>query len=142
MLKIAGWVSQITHLLMTNIRHSIQCIHDRIDKWENGRYTIHVFLTFEQLYCFIQGGQKYTPSWVKVKYGAWYLSPKAWKSRPKDEPLQDPKEQQDKTLSEAKKKSQKLVCFPRTLYSLLYSRICSMLHHKHWYKCLPNKWNQ
>ncbi|XP_031550330.1 protein FAM47E-like [Actinia tenebrosa] len=55
-----------------------------------------------------RGGQKYTPSWVKVKYGAWYLSPKAWKSRPKDEPLQDPKEQQDKTLSEAKKKSQKL----------------------------------
>jgi hypothetical protein len=56
-----------------------------------------------------KGAQKYTPSWIKVKYGAWYLNPKAWKSRQEDEPLQDPREQQDKTLSEAKKKSQKLV---------------------------------
>ncbi|KAK3727515.1 hypothetical protein QZH41_009835, partial [Actinostola sp. cb2023] len=54
------------------------------------------------------GSHKYTPSWVKVKYGAWYLNPKTWKPRSKDEPLQDPKEQQDKTLSESKKKSQKL----------------------------------
>lgn len=46
---------------------------------------------------------------MKVKYGAWYLSPKTWKARPKDEPLQDPKEQQDKALSESKKKSHKLV---------------------------------
>lgn len=51
---------------------------------------------------------KYTPSWVKVKYGAWYLSPTTWKARPSDEPLQDPKAQQDKTLSDSKKKSQKL----------------------------------
>ena len=51
----------------------------------------------------------YKPSWVKVKYGAWYLNPKTWKPRAKDEPLRDPKEQQDKTLSEAKAKSQKLV---------------------------------
>lgn len=56
-----------------------------------------------------QGSTKYMPSWVKVKYGAWYLSPKTWKPRSDDEQLQDPKEQQDKTLSEAKKKSQKLV---------------------------------
>ncbi|KAM7443869.1 FAM47 [Porites harrisoni] len=55
-----------------------------------------------------QAKGKYVPSWVKVKYGAWYLSPKTWKARPKDEPLQDPKEQQDKTLSESKKKSHKL----------------------------------
>ncbi|XP_015776409.1 PREDICTED: uncharacterized protein LOC107354440 [Acropora digitifera] len=52
---------------------------------------------------------KYVPSWVKVKYGAWYLNPRTWKARPKDEPLQDPKDQQDKILSESKKKSQKLV---------------------------------
>lgn len=51
---------------------------------------------------------KYVPSWVKVKYGAWYLNPRTWKARPKDEPLQDPKDQQDKILSESKKKSQKL----------------------------------
>ncbi|RMX37486.1 hypothetical protein pdam_00012836 [Pocillopora damicornis] len=51
---------------------------------------------------------KYTPSWVKVKYGAWYLSPSTWKARASGEPLQDPKAQQDKTLSESKKKSQKL----------------------------------
>nr|XP_058952278.1 protein FAM47E-like [Pocillopora verrucosa] len=51
---------------------------------------------------------KYTPSWVKVKYGAWYLSPSTWKARVSGEPLQDPKAQQDKTLSESKKKSQKL----------------------------------
>ena len=57
----------------------------------------------------LQGKTKYTPSWVKVKYGAWYLSPRTWKARPTDEPLQDPKAQQDKTLSESKKKSQKLV---------------------------------
>lgn len=55
-----------------------------------------------------KGKTKYTPSWVKVKYGAWYLSPSTWKARPDDEPLQDPKAQQDKTLSESKKKSQKL----------------------------------
>ncbi|XP_068701881.1 protein FAM47E-like isoform X2 [Montipora foliosa] len=51
---------------------------------------------------------KYVPSWVKIKYGAWYLSPRTWKARPKDKPLEDPKDQQDETLSESKKKSQKL----------------------------------
>ena len=56
-----------------------------------------------------QAKGKYVPSWVKVKYGAWYLNPRTWKARPKDEPLQDPKDQQDKILSESKKKSQKLV---------------------------------
>lgn len=65
----------------------------------------------------LQGKAKYTPSWVKVKYGAWYLSPRTWKARPTDEPLQDPKAQQDKTLSESKKKSQKLVSCTVLQYS-------------------------
>ncbi|KAL9973520.1 hypothetical protein ACROYT_G019989 [Oculina patagonica] len=56
----------------------------------------------------VKAKAKYTPSWVKVKYGAWYLSPRTWKAGPTDEPLQDPKAQQDKTLSDSKKKSQKL----------------------------------
>ncbi|XP_070553617.1 protein FAM47E-like [Ptychodera flava] len=47
----------------------------------------------------------YIPSWIKTKYGAWYLNPKTWKLRPADEPLQDPKELKDKEMSESKKKS-------------------------------------
>ena len=52
---------------------------------------------------------------MKIKYGAWYLNPKTWKSRPADEPLEDPKAIQDKTLSDAKKKSQNLVKLQFTL---------------------------
>ena len=51
----------------------------------------------------------YTPSWVKIKYGAWYLNPQTWKKQEAGESLQDPKEQQNNILSEAKVKSQKLV---------------------------------
>ncbi|EDO35420.1 predicted protein [Nematostella vectensis] len=58
----------------------------------------------------------YQPSWVKVKYGAWYLNPKTWKARPDQEQLLDPKEQQDKTLSEAKVKSQKLDAVLATMH--------------------------
>lgn len=47
----------------------------------------------------------YTPSWVKTKYGAWYLSPKTWKLRDADEPLEDPQSIKDKEMSESKKKS-------------------------------------
>ena len=54
-------------------------------------------------------GEKYTPSWVKFKYGAWYLKPKSWKKRNANEPLQDPKELEDKKESEAKKKSNAMV---------------------------------
>lgn len=50
----------------------------------------------------------YTPSWVKVKYGAWYLDPKSWKVRQGDEPLEDPKEIEGKLLSESRKKSKEL----------------------------------
>ncbi|XP_064637625.1 protein FAM47E-like isoform X2 [Lineus longissimus] len=48
---------------------------------------------------------EYEPSWVKFKYGAWYLPTKMWKKRDNEEPLQDPKELKDQEMSEAKKKS-------------------------------------
>ncbi|KAL4230530.1 FAM47 [Mactra antiquata] len=51
---------------------------------------------------------QYEPSWVKFKYGAWYLDPKSWEKRDADEPLMDPKELKDKEMSEAKKMSKGL----------------------------------
>lgn len=51
---------------------------------------------------------QYEPSWVKFKYGAWYLDPKTWEKRDADEPLMDPKELKDKEMSEAKKMSKGL----------------------------------
>ena len=51
----------------------------------------------------------YTPSWVKVKYGAWYLNPKTWKKQKDGEALEDPKKQQETILSEANAESEKLV---------------------------------
>lgn len=59
---------------------------------------------------FHQKRTTYTPSWVKIKYGAWYLNPSTWKKRKVGEPLEDPKQQQESTLSEAKAESEKLVC--------------------------------
>ncbi|XP_035824219.1 protein FAM47E isoform X2 [Aplysia californica] len=50
----------------------------------------------------------YEPSWVKFKYGAWYLSPRTWKKMDQDEPLMDPKHLKDQEMSEAKKKSNAL----------------------------------
>ncbi|KAI8798489.1 protein FAM47E-like isoform X1 [Biomphalaria glabrata] len=50
----------------------------------------------------------YEPSWVKFKYGAWYLHPKTWKKMGFDEPLEDPKQLKEYELSEAKKKSNEL----------------------------------
>jgi len=52
--------------------------------------------------------KNYTPSWVKVKYGAWYLKPDSWKVLPADQPLLDPKELEGKQMSEPKKKSKEL----------------------------------
>jgi len=51
---------------------------------------------------------QYEPSWVKFKYGAWYLDPKTWKKRDNDEPLRDPQELKNMEMSEAKKKSNNL----------------------------------
>ena len=48
------------------------------------------------------------PSWVKVKYGAWYLKPDTWKVLPADQELLDPKELEGKQMSEPKKKSKAL----------------------------------
>ena len=33
----------------------------------------------------LQYGSGYTPSWVKTKYGAWYLNPATWTKRTPDE---------------------------------------------------------
>jgi len=60
----------------------------------------------------LAGANSYTPSWVKHRYGAWYLQPKLWKKHPVDEPLRDPKEPKNKEVSEAKSKSLHLVCTP------------------------------
>ncbi|OCU00071.1 protein FAM47E [Xenopus laevis] len=35
----------------------------------------------------------YQPSWVKTKYGAWYLDPKTWKKQTINESLKDPKDE-------------------------------------------------
>lgn len=50
----------------------------------------------------------YKPSWIKFKYGAWYLPPKSWQKRAWDEKLIDPKAIKDQEMSEAKKKSHNL----------------------------------
>jgi hypothetical protein len=61
-------------------------------------------------YLFLQAfSGEYEPSWVRFKYGAWYLPTKMWKKRDFEEPLQDPKELKDQEMSEAKKKSNSLV---------------------------------
>jgi len=50
-------------------------------------------------------GEGYEPSWVKIKYGAWYLDPESWKVRAADAPLEDPLEVQKREMNESKKKS-------------------------------------
>ncbi|XP_064609752.1 protein FAM47E-like [Liolophura sinensis] len=50
----------------------------------------------------------YEPSWVKFRYGAWYLPPKTWEKRDFTDPLRDPKELKDQESSDAKEKSHKL----------------------------------
>lgn len=57
----------------------------------------------------LQESETYTPSWVKVKYGSWYLDPKTWNARPSNEPLRDPKDIEEKQMSDSKKKSKELV---------------------------------
>jgi len=54
------------------------------------------------------GTGEYQPSWVKFKYGAWYLPPRSWKKMDHTEPLMDPKQLKDQETSEAKKKSNAL----------------------------------
>lgn len=39
---------------------------------------------------FISQETTYNPSWVKSRYGAWYLDPKTWKELKANEPLKDP----------------------------------------------------
>lgn len=37
----------------------------------------------------------YQPSWVKIKYGAWYLKPNLWRKLQANESLHDPHEEED-----------------------------------------------
>ena len=66
----------------------------------------------------------YEPSWVQFKYGAWYLPPKSWKKRNADKPLQDPKELKDLEMSEAKKKSNRLVSTFMSLFTYFIGNGC------------------
>ncbi|CAL1537975.1 unnamed protein product [Lymnaea stagnalis] len=50
----------------------------------------------------------YEPSWVKFRYGAWYLPTRTWRKMNYNEPLEDPKQLKEYELSEAKKKSNEL----------------------------------
>lgn len=60
------------------------------------------------LYVFITQKSSYHPSWVKVKYGAWYLDPKTWKKRNADEPLKDPNDVREEKLDKMHKLSEKV----------------------------------
>ena len=69
-----------------------------------------IIVTFVRQKALSAGASGYTPSWVKYRYGAWYLPPKLSKKHPVDEPLHDPKEPKNKEVSETKSKSLHLVC--------------------------------
>jgi len=77
---------------------------------------------------------QYEPSWVKFKYGAWYLDPKSWEKRDATEPLMDPKELKDKEMSEAKKMSKGLVgafCYTNITHNYcLYCKLYTGSHGK------------
>ncbi|XP_069834277.1 protein FAM47E isoform X1 [Dendropsophus ebraccatus] len=50
----------------------------------------------------------YCPSWVKTRYGAWYLDPKTWIRQKVNEPLKDPAlEKKEKGAHSTEKLSQK-----------------------------------
>ena len=78
---------------------------------------------------FQQYSGNYEPSWIKFKYGAWYLDPKTWQKRDTDQPLMDPKALKDQEMSEAKKKSKELVS---------EVDILCQLHKKHCANCIKN----
>ncbi|KAM9329285.1 protein FAM47E [Gastrophryne carolinensis] len=50
----------------------------------------------------------YSPSWIKTRYGAWYLDPKTWKKQKVNEPLKDPMlDYRDKGIHSKTRLSQK-----------------------------------
>ncbi|CAG5136471.1 unnamed protein product, partial [Candidula unifasciata] len=51
---------------------------------------------------------EYEPTFVKFRYGAWYLAPKTWKKLGYCEPLEDPTQLKVHEMSEAKKQSKAL----------------------------------
>jgi len=72
----------------------------------------------------------YQPSWVKHRYGAWYLKPRMWRRQPVTEPLKDPNDTKDKEMSEAKQKSLELVGLLWSydgLMALLIANICLLI---------------
>ena len=73
--------------------------------WHKQVFSSHGSYVF---YLFQQYTGNYEPSWVKFKYGAWYLDPKTWQKRDSEQPLLDPKALKDQEMSEAKKKSKEL----------------------------------
>lgn len=81
----------------------------------------------------------YTPSWVKVKYGAWYLDPKTWKSRAADEPLQDPKEIDDNQMSETKQKSKDLVNYSKFVMLVIMVAVVNVSLPNYIWKKLQEK---
>ena len=56
-----------------------------------------------------QAEPTYTPSWIKKYHSARYLDPKKWTTNVPPEGLQDPKENKEQKMTEAKKKSNDLV---------------------------------
>ena len=72
--------------------------HKQVFSW-HGSYVFYLFQQYTG---------NYEPSWVKFKYGAWYLDPKTWQKRDSEQPLLDPKALKDQEMSEAKKKSKEL----------------------------------
>ncbi|BFZ14511.1 hypothetical protein BsWGS_17550 [Bradybaena similaris] len=51
---------------------------------------------------------EHEPTFVKFRYGAWYLPPKSWKKLGYYEPLEDPTQLKENEMSEAKKESKHL----------------------------------
>lgn len=53
-------------------------------------------------------GDGYEPSWIKTKFGAWYLKPTTWRLMRADQQLEDPKEVMKREQSDSKKKSNQM----------------------------------
>ncbi|XP_069486785.1 protein FAM47E-like [Ambystoma mexicanum] len=49
-------------------------------------------------------GSSYIPSWVKIRYGAWYLNPKLWKKLEGSNPFLDPHADDDTMSPESRTK--------------------------------------
>lgn len=50
----------------------------------------------------IRSESTYSPTWVKSRYGAWYLDPQTWKKQKGNEPLKDPTMQKEEKGNHSK----------------------------------------